>query len=387
MFKRLLIPWIVIPILALLYGLFVMGHYGNTAALVTPGREFAPPEFADQLYSEEGYDGQFTYNIARYGWSAAPLIDLPAYRMQRILLPALARPFVPWPDGLPLVLFGINVIALGVGTWALEQLLAVRGTSRIDTLGKNRPILRGTRWYVIGVMASLGMLGAARLNTAEPLAYALVIGGLLLCDREQWAKAAFLFALAALAKETTLIIPFAVGLYHLSRRDWKNAIAGGLIALIPFVAWQLILYTQFGTWGAGSGGAMATPFEIIPFMGVIKILTEGGPSIFFVLMIIVGPFVVLPVVWALWQGWKDRLLAQTSLTWWLLMANAALMLFVPFSTYREWLGILRFTVGLQIALVLYAAERRQRRVLLYSTLWAFTTVIVVWGDLANPGIQ
>jgi len=60
---------------------------------------------------------------------------------------------------------------------------------------------------------------------------------------------------------------------------------------------------------------------------------------------------------------------------------------VPFSTYREWLGILRFTVGLQIALVLYAAERRQRRVLLYSTLWAFTTVIVVWGDLANPGIQ
>src|ERR1700753_3211820 len=106
MFRRLLVPWIVIPILGLGYGRFVIGRYGNNAALVTPGLNYAPPEFADQLYSEEGYDGQFSYNIARYGWNAAPLIDLPAYRMQRILLPALARPFAPWPTLLPLVLFG-----------------------------------------------------------------------------------------------------------------------------------------------------------------------------------------------------------------------------------------------------------------------------------------
>jgi hypothetical protein len=372
MFRRLLVPWIVIPILALVYGLFVMGRYGNTAALVTPGLLYAPPEFADQLYSEEGYDGQFTYNIARYGWSAAPLVDLPAYRMQRILLPALARPFASWPNALPVMLFAINIIALAAGTWAFERLLIAR---------------RVSRWYALGVMASLGMLGATRLNTAEPLAYALVIGGLLLCDRQQWAKAAGLFALAALSKETTLIIPFAIGLYHLARRDWRNAILGGIVALLPFIAWQIILYTQFGTWGAGSGGAMATPFEIIPFRGVIRILTEGNPSVFVTLMIVIAPFVILPVVWSLWRVWKDRRLAQTSLTWWLLLAAAALMLFVPFSTYREWLGILRFIVGLQIALVLYAAERHQRRALLYSTLWAFTTVIVIWGDVANPGIQ
>lgn len=380
MFRRVLVPWIVIPVLAIVYGLFVISRYGNTAALVTPGLAYAPPELADHLYSEEGYDGQFTYNIARYGWDAAPLIDLPAYRMQRILLPALARPFARWPTLLPVALFAINIIALGVGTWALEQLLVAR---------------RVSRWYAIGIMASLGMLGAARLNTAEPLAYALVIGGLLLCDRQQWARAALLFALAALAKETTLIIPFAVGLYHLVRRDWKNAILGGLIALIPFIAWQVVLYTQFGAWGAGSGGAMATPFEIVPFMGIIRILIENPDKLpfgqiltrFVVLMIIIAPFVLLPVIWSLWRVWQDRRLAQTSLTWWPLFTTAALMLFVPFSTYREWLGILRFIVGLQIALVLYAAERRQRRALLYSTLWAFTTIIAVWGDIANPGVS
>jgi hypothetical protein len=62
--KRLFAPWIVIPILALVYGLFVIGRYGDVAALVTPGREFAPPDFTTRLYSDEGYDGQFTYNMA-----------------------------------------------------------------------------------------------------------------------------------------------------------------------------------------------------------------------------------------------------------------------------------------------------------------------------------
>jgi hypothetical protein len=61
------------------------------------------------------------------------------------------------------------------------------------------------------------------------------------------------------------------------------------------------------------------------------------------------------------------------------------MLFVPFSTYRELLGMFRFIVGLQIAVILYAAHRRQRRVLSYSTLWMMTTLLLIASDFGSTG--
>ena len=52
------------------------------------------------------------------------------------------------------------------------------------------------------------------------------------------------------------------------------------------------------------------------------------------------------------------------------------MPFVPFSTYREPLGILRFIVGLQIAVILYAANRHNVRALRNSTIWIVTTMFI-----------
>ena len=60
----------------------------------------------------------------------------------------------------------------------------------------------------------------------------------------------------------------------------------------------------------------------------------------------------------------------------LLLVTAGIMPFVPFSTYREPLGILRFIVGLQIAVILYAANRKNSRVLRYSTIWIVTTLFI-----------
>jgi hypothetical protein len=45
------------------------------------------------------------------------------------------------------------------------------------------------------------------------------------------------------------------------------------------------------------------------------------------------------------------------------------MPFVPFSTYVEPLGIVRFLPGLVIGVLLYAALRKRRRALVYSTIW------------------
>ena len=56
------------------------------------------------------------------------------------------------------------------------------------------------------------------------------------------------------------------------------------------------------------------------------------------------------------------------------------MAFVPFSTYREPLGVFRFIVGLVLAHLLYAALRYPRaRAMVYSTLWLTLLIYLVAG--------
>jgi hypothetical protein len=329
------------------------------------------------------------YYLARYGWDAAPYLDVPAYRAQRIALPFLGRILsFGNPDLLVWVLFGINLAALAGGTYALEKLLQAS---------------RANIWYAAGYAFSAGVFGAARLNTTETLAYVLVVIGLYaILQRQNWLWGMLAFGAAALAKEMTLIFPAAL-IFHKIVQDRTRFSAPlrylllGLIAFLPFILWQIVLYAQFGAFGVGSGGEKATSFELIPLMGVIRIFTEGGAQIFAVLAPILVPFALLPTAWAFWQCWRDAAYTRavqrgeqpaSSLRGWdmttsLLLANALLMLFVPFSTYRELLGILRFIVGLQIVVILYAAQRRQSRALRYSTLWFTTSFIVIISDFAR----
>src|SRR5258708_35189318 len=92
---------------------------------------------------------------------AAPSLAVRAYRYQRILHPLLARifslaqePLIPW------AMTAINLIALMVGSWALEQLLIAE---------------RVSRWYALVYGLFGGGFFAVRVNTSEPLAYGLVL--------------------------------------------------------------------------------------------------------------------------------------------------------------------------------------------------------------------
>jgi hypothetical protein len=386
-------PWFLAPLLCLVYALAVVAHYGDSLALVTVGSDYAPAELATRAYSKEGYDGQSVYYLARYGFAAEPFLDVPAYRAQRILLPALGGIFsFGQHEVLPWVLLAVNLLALAGGTWLLESLLRE---------------YRLSPWYAIGYALSCGVFGAARLNTTETLAYALVIAAIVLARREKWLWSAVIFALAALAKEMTLVFPAAYTVHLLyqwitakNTATLRHAVLFGAISLLPFLAWQMVLYSQFGAFGIGSGGDKATSFELIPLMGFIRILTEGGLAIFVVLAPIVFGFALFPTVWAFCRCWRDYQYSRAmkrnnvpasekqgwTLVTTLLFANALLMLFVPFSTYRELLGILRFIVGLQIAVILYAAEKRQYRALMYSTIWFVGSFLVIFSDFAAKGV-
>ncbi len=356
-------PWSMVTLLCLLYvGFVIARNNGDPLALVTLGTRFSQG-IAD---GTEGYDGQFNYYIARDPDSAAQFLDVPAYRFQRILFPAAGRLLAFGQETLiPWAFLAINLAALALGTWLLERLLAEQGVSR---------------WYAVGYGLSLGIFGSVRLSLSEPLAYALVIAAIVMARRERWWLCAVLLASAALAKETTLFFAAGFALALLLQRRVLLAVGLGAAAVLPFALWQVILAQRLGTFGIGSGGALATSFEIIPFAGVARILTDVPPEVRARLLIIFGiiliPFVLIPTLWALWRCWRDlRARTWTAYTA-LLLATAAIMPFVPFSTYREPIGILRFIVGLQIALLLYAAERRSTRALRNSTIWALTVLFV-----------
>lgn len=355
-------PFVVVLLLALLYSVWVVNTSQHPLSLATIGTRYAPPDLTPFAYSEEGYDGQFAYYIARYGWDSQAYLDVPAYRFQRILLPFLGRiASFGTQEGLIWGLFGVNLLVVGVSAWALEQLLTA---------------LKVSRWFALGITLSIGILGGVRLTTTEPLAYGLVILGIRAFQHNRLKQLVLWFALAGLAKETALVFPFAMGVYALVARKWQ--LAGYMsLTVFPFLAWQGVLYSAFGTLGIGSGGALATSFELIPLMGVVRILTEGNLSVFLLLIPFIGGFVLLPTFWGLWACWQDK---NWSIWTYFLLFNALLMLFVPFSTYRELLGILRFIVGLQISVVLYSAHTRQRRALLYSTLWSLTTLLIIFSD-------
>ncbi len=328
--------------LCILYLVILFVHYGGSV------REFVWPTRA----GAEGYDGQFTYYIALDPANAAPRLDVPAYRYQRILHPILVRllslgqePLMPW------IMVATNLIALAAGTAALEQLLVAE---------------RVSRWYALTYGLFGGIFFAVRVSTSEPLAYGLILLAILAGQRNRLNWQAVLLALAALAKETTVFFVAGYVLYYLLERRWRDAVRLILIAVLPFAAWQGFLAIWLGQPGIGSGGAMATPFEIIPFRG-IWLLADFGPFLLFGLLLL--PFAVLPTLWGLWRAGRDVLRRKWHPYVFILLTNAAIMPFVPFSTYREPLGIARFLPGLVIGVVLYAALRKARRALVYSTLW------------------
>jgi len=207
----------------------------------------------------EGYDGQFNYYIGRdpRPQVAAPYLDVPAYRYQRILLPLLGFLFSGGNEALlAWILPVLLLLAHTLGTWAVAELMHEYGVSR---------------WYALSYGLFAGFSLALRLDLAEPLAYALVALALLAGVRHRLPLSWGFYALALFAREVTLPFVVAQLLAELFQRRWRQVAGLAIFALLPFGLFQLWLWQVFGQPGLGSGGAMATSFEWIPYMGLWRI--------------------------------------------------------------------------------------------------------------------
>lgn len=319
----------------------------------------------------EGYDGQFVYYIARdfYPTIVAVHLDVPAYRYQRILLPLSARLFAMGREDLiPWTIPIISIIFHALGTFILSEILAGWGISR---------------WYalVYGLWVGFGL--AIRLDLPEPMAYALVISAIYAEFKQKHLLVWVFFGLALFAKEVTIFYVIAAGLAYFAQRRWKDFGGIILISIIPFLAFQVWLWITFGSPGLGSGGAMATPFELIPFMGLLRIGYDS--SLYLGAMLVVfAPAIVFPALWGIIASIQKLLQRETNMVVLALLLNSLIIAFLPFSTFRETGGLLRYSCGLVLAIILFSGKYHIRRALNYSWFWlSFNVFLIKTGGLVN----
>ena len=174
----------------------------------------------------------------------------------------------------------------------------------------------------------------------------------------------------------TIFFIIAQLLAYIFQRRWRYAVALVVIALLPYALFQGWLWSVFGQAGIGSGGEMATSFEWIPFMGILRIGAYSGVYLLAMLLVF-GPAVILPSIWGIWNSLKKWIAGEENVIVFGLFFNALIIPFLPFSTFRETGGLLRFACGLVLALLLFAGRYRIKRVLNYSWFWMVLNVFLL----------
>jgi hypothetical protein len=331
---------------------------GDPLALATLGERYA----AGSPEGSEGYDGQFNYYIAR-DWdpvAVGPHLDVAPYRYQRILYPALARALALGdPQRVAWTLPAISLLAQALGTLAVAAIL---DHERLPT------------GYALIYGLWVGVAGSAGIDLGEPLAYGLVAAGFLsLITGRHWLGAGAL-GLALFSKETTVLFWLAAWLAAALARQRRVVTALSMVGLL-FIAWQLWLWAVFGSPGLGSGGAGASAFEWLPFMGLARVALVDM-RVFLLFLVLLAPSVLFPAIWgviaALRQLRQGGHLRETLA----LLLNAGVIAFLPFSTFREPFALVRLASGLVLGLTMFCAVLRWRRPLNYALFWTAGLVLL-----------
>lgn len=295
--------------------------------------------------ADQAFDGQFFYRLGVAPWStehevAGVTHDLPALRNARWGYGALA-----WlgsggnPDLVPWSLAGLNVIA--------ATAIGAIGGALAASAGRHRA------WGVMFVFWP-GFAYSLSLDTSELVASAFVLGGLLALRHRYWLTSAALLSAAVLTRDTTTVIPFAIAasgayawitnrpiqlspLYNgvavvqtkplrpgppqtaktRSRSLFATAAANvrirqtieardttevGLIALVAFGGWQLLLRSRFHALPLTSSGENNLS---VPFGGlvdqVLKVVPPSDGAEVFRLISIIGLTALLGTAGWVWR--------------------------------------------------------------------------------------
>jgi hypothetical protein len=246
------------------FSLFIMaGHTYTNRVQLPHGLRLVP---------SDGYDGQFYYRLALdpVNWSrtAYGITMDQSYRYARIGYPILA-----WLVSLgqhrlvPAALVAVNLVA--VAAMAFLGAMFARESGRHALWG-------------LAFAAYFGLVISVGRDTAEPLAEACMLGGLLAYRRGRPLLATAAFTAGVITRETILLAPAAIAVTRLvamARRRARPGLAD-LTWVVPACAYGLLeLAVQFVVRGGSplvaSGGRNLT----LPFTAMIDALNYDGGHI------------------------------------------------------------------------------------------------------------
>ncbi len=259
---------IVPGLIALLAALaFVLARWqtwarGRISRFILVGRHFVTPgqlPHGIAVSPTYGYDGQFFYRLALDPLNFRPTaygitMDEP-YRFMRIGYPALT-----WLLSLgqhlavPVVLVAVNIAAIGAMGW-LGGIFA-RQAGRHALAGLLLP-------------GYFGLITSLSRDTAEPLAAACLLGGLLAVRARRPVLAAVLLAYGTLTRETVLVAVAAIAavrIFEIVARQRPASLNRDdlpwLVPIVAFTAWQVVLKAATGSFTllADGGRNAGSPF-------------------------------------------------------------------------------------------------------------------------------
>ena len=242
---------------------------GDITRFILVGRHFAtpsqlPPGIA--VAPTYGYDGQFFYRLALNPVNFSHIaygirVDQP-YRYMRI-----GYPWLTWLVSfgqhvlVPVMLVVINIVAIGAMGY-LGGMFARQG---------GRHALAG-----LVLPAYFGLLTSLSRDTAEPLAAACLLGGLLAIRARRPVLAGLLLAYGALTRESVMVAVAAVAIVDvigvIRRRRSVRPGRDDLVWALPtaaFVAWQVVVKAAVGRFpplvdaNGNTGSPFITPLKAV----------------------------------------------------------------------------------------------------------------------------
>jgi hypothetical protein len=240
---------------------------GRISRFILVGRHFATPSQLPHgmpVAKTYGYDGQFFYRLAINPLNLAHTaygitVDRP-YRYMRIGYPALTWLLSLGQHSLvPIMLVVVNVAAIG----------AMGYLGGIFARDSGRHALAGL------LLASyFGLLTSLSRDTAEPLAAACLLAGLLAVRGRRPVLAALLLAYGALTRETVMAAVAAIaimrviGIARRTQRPGRDDLTW-VVPVVVFAAWQVVVKAATGSiplladGGRNAGAPFIAPLQAL----------------------------------------------------------------------------------------------------------------------------
>lgn len=249
-----------------------------------------------------GYDGQFFFYLAYkpsiiwtcpHDQAHCPAYE-PYFRWQRILYPMAARVMaLGQPALIPYTLLLANFIGVLVVTYLVGTMAVEMGASR---------------W--MGAAAGLfcgELLGFLR-DLADPFGVLWVVVAVYLLRRNRplWAAAAA--AAAILTREQLVFYLPILALPLLAQRRWLTLAQSAAITLVPFILWQVVLHSLYGTWPLFAGDTKVATLVPFPFLGLWRTRHDYDFGVTLLAAGIPLAFTIVISLAAIWQHGPRNLL-------------------------------------------------------------------------------